>query len=156
MGFGLPGAIGAYYGSNGKSIVCIAGDGGIQMNIQELQTIIHNKLPIKIFVLNNDGYGIIKQFQELYLGGRYEATIPSKGVTNPNFKKISKAFNINYNLIKNHNDLKYIKKAEKLIKNQGRILVRKSGTESKIRIMGEGINKKLLLNCLEIIRKKIK
>jgi len=60
------------------------------------------------------------------------------------------------NIINNIDVRSSIKKAEKLIKNQGRILVRKSGTESKIRIMGEGINKKLLLNCLEIIRKKIK
>ena len=60
------------------------------------------------------------------------------------------------NIINNIDVKSSIKKAEKLIKNQGRILVRKSGTESKIRIMGEGINKKLLLNCLEIIRKKIK
>ena len=60
------------------------------------------------------------------------------------------------NIINNIDVRSSIKKAEKLIKNQGRILVRKSGTESKIRIMGEGINKKLLLNCLEIIKKKIK
>ena len=60
------------------------------------------KLPIKIFVLNNNGYGIIKQFQELYLGKRFEAS--GKGVSNPNFEKISKAYNINYNLIKNHKD----------------------------------------------------
>jgi len=60
------------------------------------------------------------------------------------------------NIINNIDVRSSIKKAEKLIKNQGRILVRKSGTESKIRIMGESINKKLLLNCLEIIKKKIK
>ena len=62
----------------------------------------------KIFILNNDGFGIIKQFQDLYLGKRYEAS--GKGVSNPNFKKISNAFNINYNLIKNHNDLKKLTK----------------------------------------------
>ena len=66
------------------------------------------RLPIKIFILNNDGYGIIKQFQELYLEKRFEAS--GKGVSNPNFKKISEAFNINYNKIKNHNELKKIKK----------------------------------------------
>jgi acetolactate synthase-1/2/3 large subunit len=72
------------------------------MNIQELQTVKANNLPIKIFVLNNNGYGIIKQFQELYLNRRYEATTPEAGVTNPNFKKISKAYGINYSLIKNN------------------------------------------------------
>jgi acetolactate synthase-1/2/3 large subunit len=55
MGFGLPGAIGAYYADPTKDIILIAGDGGFQMNIQELQTIIHNKIPIKIFILNNNG-----------------------------------------------------------------------------------------------------
>ena len=61
------------------------------------------KLPIKILILNNDGFGIIKQFQDLYLGGRYEAA--GKGVTNPDFKKVSAAFNINYNVIKNQKRL---------------------------------------------------
>ena len=66
------------------------------------------KLPIKVFILNNNGYGIIKQFQGLYLNNRFEAT--GKGVSNPDFKKISLAFNINYNLLKTHNDLKKLKK----------------------------------------------
>ena len=79
-----------------------------QINLQELHTIDKLKIPIKIFVLNNDGYGIIKQFQELYLEKRYEAS--GKGVSNPNFKKIAKAFNINYNLIRNHNNLSKIPK----------------------------------------------
>ena len=61
-------------------------------------------LPIKIFILNNNGYGIIKQFQELYLSKRYEAS--GKGVSNPDFKKIAKAFGINYNELKNHNNLR--------------------------------------------------
>tara|TARA_B100000900_G_C20516718_1_gene690382 strand:- start:925 stop:1287 length:363 start_codon:yes stop_codon:yes gene_type:complete len=64
-------------------------------------------------VLNNNGYGIIKQFQELYLGKRFEAS--GKGVSNPNFEKVSKAFNIKYNIIKNHND--FIK-LDKIIKSK--------------------------------------
>ena len=67
----------------------------------------------KNFFTYNNGYGIIKQFQELYLNGRLEAT--GKGVSNPNFKKISKAFNINYNVIKNHKDLI---KLDKIIKSK--------------------------------------
>ena len=66
---------------------------------------VSNELPIKLFVINNNGYGIIKQFQELYLNKRYEATVPSKGVTNPNFKKISYAYGINYNEIRNNKDI---------------------------------------------------
>jgi acetolactate synthase-1/2/3 large subunit len=56
MGFGLPGAIGACIGNNRKDTICISGDGGLQMNIQELQTVVHYNLPIKLFVLNNNGY----------------------------------------------------------------------------------------------------
>jgi len=76
------------------------------INIQELQTVVTNKLPVKLIVLNNNGYGIIKQFQELYLNKRYEATNSKKGVTNPDFKKVSKAYGINYTLIKNNKDIK--------------------------------------------------
>jgi len=68
-------------------------------------TMVANNLPIKLFIINNDGYGIIKQFQELYLNKRYEASIPSKGVTNPNFKKISNAYGINYSEIKNNKEI---------------------------------------------------
>ena len=64
---------------------------------------VSNKLPIKLFILNNSGYGIIKQFQELYLEKRFEAS--GKGVTNPNFKKISKAFGVNYTKIKKHSEI---------------------------------------------------
>jgi len=106
MGYAFPASIGASIAKNKGKVICIDGDGSIQINIQELQTVVHNKLPVKIIVLNNNGYGIIKQFQELYLNKRYEASIPQKGVINPSFKKISKAFGINYTLISNHKDLR--------------------------------------------------
>ncbi len=108
MGYALPASIGASVIKKKSRIICIDGDGSIQINLQELHTIDKLKLPIKIFILNNNGYGIIKQFQELYLGARYEAS--DKGVSNPDFKKISKAFNINYNSIKSHSDLKKLKR----------------------------------------------
>jgi acetolactate synthase I/II/III large subunit len=108
MGYALPASIGASVVKNKSRIICIDGDGSIQINLQELHTIDKLQLPIKIFILNNDGYGIIKQFQELYLGKRYEAS--GKGVSNPSFRKISKAFNINYTLIKSHLDLKKLNK----------------------------------------------
>lgn len=113
MGYSLPASIGASIAKKNSRIICIDGDGSIQINLQELHTIDKLNLPIKIFVLNNNGYGIIKQFQELYLDGRFEAS--GKGVSNPNFKKISKAFNINYNIIKNHNDFY---KLDKIIKSK--------------------------------------
>jgi acetolactate synthase I/II/III large subunit len=106
MGYAFPASIGASIAKKNAKIICIDGDGSLQINIQELQTVVANKLPIKIIVLNNSGYGIIKQFQELYLGGRYQATTEKTGVTNPDFKKVSEAYGINYNLIKNHKSLK--------------------------------------------------
>lgn len=105
MGYAFPASIGASFANNKKRIICIDGDGSIQINIQELQTMVSNKLPIKLFIINNDGYGIIKQFQELYLNKRYEASIPGKGVTNPNFRKIAYAYGINYSEIKNNNTI---------------------------------------------------
>ena len=108
MGYALPASIGASIVKKKCRVICIDGDGSIQINLQELHTIDKLKLPIKIFILNNNGYGIIKQFQGLYLNSRFEAT--GKGVSNPDFKKISNAFNINYNLLKTHNDLSNLKK----------------------------------------------
>ena len=75
MGWALPAAIGASIGTEGKvPIVCIEGDGGIQMNIQELRTLASLNLPVTVIVLNNKGYGIIRQFQDSYFGSRYTAT----------------------------------------------------------------------------------
>ena len=114
MGYAFPAAIGASIALNKKKVICIDGDGSIQINIQELQTLVSNKLPIKIIILNNDGYGIIKQFQELYLNKRYEAVDPKKGVTNPNFSKIAKAYGINYSEIKKNSEIdKILKKTLK-------------------------------------------
>ena len=90
MGFALPAAIGAAVETD-KTIVCIDGDGGFQMNIQELQTIVNYQLPIKIFILNNECYGIIKQFQDAYFGGRYIATEP-KDYSFPDFSKVAKSY----------------------------------------------------------------
>jgi acetolactate synthase-1/2/3 large subunit len=73
MGYALPAAIGAAISSPHRPVICIVGDGGFQQNIQELVTARHYKLNIKVFVLNNSGYGIIKQFQDSYLGGRHVA-----------------------------------------------------------------------------------
>ena len=105
MGYAFPASIGASIAQKKSKVICIDGDGSLQINIQELQTVVENKLPIKIIVLNNNGYGIIKQFQELYLNGRYEATTKKTGVTNPDFKKVSQAYGITYNVIKNNNNI---------------------------------------------------
>jgi len=92
MGYGLPAAIGAAIGSN-KPVICIDGDGGFQMNIQELQTVKHYNLPIKIFIINNNCYGIIKQFQDLVFDSRYIAT-ENQDYSVPDFIKIAQAYGI--------------------------------------------------------------
>lgn len=93
MGYSLPAAIGAYYAS-GEKVICITGDGGLQMNIQELQFITRERLPIKIVVLNNDALGMIRHFQEMYFDGNYYQTKPAGGYTAPDFAKVAKAYDI--------------------------------------------------------------
>jgi acetolactate synthase-1/2/3 large subunit len=89
MGYGLPAAIGATLAAN-KPIICTVGDGGVQLNIQELQTVVNYKLPIKLFIYNNEGFGIIRQFQDLYMEGRHVATAEKV----PDFEKIGNAYGI--------------------------------------------------------------
>jgi len=94
MGFALPAAIGAAIGS-GKKIYCIDGDGGFQMNIQELLTVKKYDLPIEIIILNNSGYGIIKQFQDSYFDSRYIATSKSDVFGGEvDFVKIAEAYGV--------------------------------------------------------------
>ncbi len=94
MGFGLPGAIGASLADPDARVICIAGDGGFQMNIQELQTVAHYQLPIKIIVLNNNGYLAISLMQDnLFAGKRFGADEVS-GVSAPDFYSIAKSYKI--------------------------------------------------------------
>ena len=98
MGWSLPAAIGAAIGTDGKiPIVCIEGDGGIQMNIQELSTLASLNLPVTVIVLNNKGYGIIRQFQDSYFGSRYTATSSSDLFGSPmglDFVKLANAYGL--------------------------------------------------------------
>lgn len=105
MGYDLPAAIGACFANEQKRVICIAGDGSIQMNLQELQTIVHHKLPIKIFLLNNNGYTSIRLTQDAYFPGNYIAADPSSGVTFPDIQKICGAYGIPSNKAENHADL---------------------------------------------------
>jgi len=92
MGFALPAAIGAAFAAPGSPIVVIAGDGGFQLNIQELQTVVRCGLPLKMFVLNNGCHGMVRQFQEAYFKGRYQSTL--WGYTAPSFAAIGAAYGI--------------------------------------------------------------
>ena len=89
MGFGFPAAIGAQVGCPDRLVVDVAGDGSIQMNIQELTTAVHNKLPVKIIVLNNGYLGMVRQWQELFYGKRYSQTRLNG---NPDFVKVAEAY----------------------------------------------------------------
>lgn len=106
MGYDLPAAIGAHKGSGGKPIVCLAGDGSIMMNLQELQTIAGNHLPIKIFILNNSGYVSIFQTHRNFFNGVEVGGGPKSGVNFPNFEKLSLAFDLPYQKVSNHSELK--------------------------------------------------
>jgi acetolactate synthase-1/2/3 large subunit len=102
MGYDLPAAIGACIANAKKSVICLAGDGSIQMNIQELQTIKGYNLPIKVFVLNNDGYISMRQTQESFFNGRYTACDSTSGVTFPDILKVAQAYGFITELIDNH------------------------------------------------------
>jgi acetolactate synthase-1/2/3 large subunit len=93
MGYDLPAAIGAATARNGERVVCLAGDGSIQMNIQELQTLVQTRLPVKIFVLNNNGYLSIRSSQKNFFG-KSIGDSPESGVSFPNMVNIAKAYGI--------------------------------------------------------------
>jgi acetolactate synthase-1/2/3 large subunit len=104
MGYDLPASIGAHKAS-GKPIVCIAGDGSIMMNLQELQTIVGENLPIKIFLLNNSGYVSIFQTHRNFFNGVEVGGGPKSGVSFPSFQRLSEGFGIPYLSCKNHSAL---------------------------------------------------
>lgn len=94
MGYDLPAAIGASIALGGKKVICLAGDGSLMMNLQELQTVVGYHLPIKVVVLNNNGYHSIRQTQQAYFSDNMFGIGPDDGVTLPNFVELAKAFNI--------------------------------------------------------------
>jgi acetolactate synthase-1/2/3 large subunit len=94
MGYGLPGAIGASFADDRGEIVCLNCDGGMMMNLQELQTMVHHELPIKLFIFNNDGYLMIKHTQNALFGKQYVGTDKKSGVSCPDFSKLATAFDM--------------------------------------------------------------
>lgn len=95
MGYSLPAAIGCSYKTN-KTIISFNGDGGFQMNLQELNTVARDNLNIKIVILNNNALGMIRHFQEMYFDSKYFQTVDGLGYSNPDFKKIAEAYGISY------------------------------------------------------------
>jgi len=94
MGYDLPAAIGAAYANGGRRVVCLAGDGSIMLNLQELQTIVGNRLPVKVFVLANDGYSSIRQTQQNYFPDNIVGCGPESGLTFPDLVAVGSAFGI--------------------------------------------------------------
>lgn len=104
MGYGLPAAIGACIAKK-NSVICIEGDGSLQMNIQELQTLKHYGLPIKLFVINNCGYLSIKETQRNFFNGRFVASDPKSGVSFPDLGRISHAYGLPFYRISGNGNL---------------------------------------------------
>jgi acetolactate synthase-1/2/3 large subunit len=121
MGYGLPAAIGACFAHDKKEIVCLEGDGSLHMNIHELQVVVQNQLPLKIFVFNNDGYLSIKITQKSFCNGLLSLSDSSSGLTLPNYKKLAKAYGIPYKSIKTKRNLQ--KQVDECFKTQGPLFI---------------------------------
>jgi acetolactate synthase-1/2/3 large subunit len=101
MGFALPAAIGAKYGAKERTVVAVIGDGGVQMTIQELGTIMQNNINVKILILNNRFLGMVRQWQDLFLEKRYSFV----DIASPNYVTVAKGYNIEGNSIEERKDL---------------------------------------------------
>ncbi|MEK6557713.1 MAG: thiamine pyrophosphate-binding protein, partial [Candidatus Margulisiibacteriota bacterium] len=106
MGYDLPAAIGASIALNRGNVICYTGDGSFQMNMQELMTVIHYRLPIKIIYLNNEGYSSISQTQNAFFEGRHTGCDENSGVSFPEIRQVAKAYGIRYVFIENNDQLK--------------------------------------------------
>ena len=119
MGYAIPAILGAYY-SGSKDIVAVVGDGSAMMNIQELQTIVFHKIPVKIFIINNNMYSIIRKRQHDLFRERTIGNDPSDGVPAPDYKKIAECFGLRYNKIENISQLD--KSLADVLKSDGPII----------------------------------
>jgi acetolactate synthase-1/2/3 large subunit len=105
MGWDLPAAVGAAVAQGAKRVVLVTGDGSFQFNVQELLTIGHNRLDVKIFVLNNDGYESIRATQNNFFAGHLVGADPASGVSNPNFRLLAEAYGLGYSHIRTNDDV---------------------------------------------------
>jgi acetolactate synthase-1/2/3 large subunit len=120
MGFGLPASIGACIASGKKRTISIIGDGGLQHNIQELELLSRLNLPIKIFILNNNGYASIRNTQTRYFNEHFVCCDPSSGLTIPDTRKIASAYGLKTAKITNHRKLK--EKVEEVLNTEGPVV----------------------------------
>jgi len=120
MGFGLPQSIGVCLAGGKRRTICIVGDGGLQHNIQELETLKRLNLPIKLFVLNNSGYAAIRNTQRRFFDGRLVCCDPSSGLTLPDTCKIAKAYGLKTVRISSQKNLK--EKIKKVLEMEGPVV----------------------------------
>ena len=120
MGYDLPAAIGACVALGKQPVVCLAGDGSLQMNIQELETVAYHQLPIKLFVLNNHGYVSIRQTQDTFFEGRHVGCDPESGVGFPDATRLAAAYGLASEVIDEHATMK--EKIERILNAQGPVV----------------------------------
>ena len=143
MGYGLPGAIGAYIADNTKDIILIAGDGGFQMNLQELQSVVYYNIPVKIFIFNNNGYLAIKLMQQNIFNENYVGSTINSGVSSPNFNKVAESYGIKTFNINTNNEVHIL---EEVMNYKGPCLCHIKMIEKQLiipRVQSNGINKSL-------------
>jgi acetolactate synthase I/II/III large subunit len=128
MGYALPASIGAYYASH-KPVVSVIGDGSVMMNLQELATIKYLNIPLKLIIINNNVYSVIRHRQQELFRSRTIGTDPSNGVGTPNFKKIADGFEIQYMLIENSYTLK--EDLNKLFSTEGPVICEIMGLDDQ-------------------------
>ena len=120
MGYDLPAAIGSCIANDKKDVICVTGEGSLQMNIQELQTIIHNNLPIKLFILNNGGYGSIRNTQNGFFKGHKVGADSDSGVSFPDTIKIAEAYGFKTFKLENQNNLE--KDLKEVLNQEGPVI----------------------------------
>jgi acetolactate synthase-1/2/3 large subunit len=120
MGYSLPASIGAALAAGGRQVVCIIGDGGLLLNVQELATVRKQGLPIKIFVMNNHGHGIIQGTLDNWLGGMHHAAKPDFGLPDPDYGQVARAFELRGEKIGGHEMLS--EKIEAVLHADGPVL----------------------------------
>jgi len=149
MGYALPASYGVHY-SGGENVIAVIGDGSIMMNLQELQTIAYNNIPVKIIVISNNVYTVIRERQKDLFRKRTIGTDPSNGVSCPDFRKVADCFGIKYMKIRNSKNL--TENLSKFIRLQGPIICEIIGDENQKYIHNSftiGKNRKFVKRTLE-------
>jgi acetolactate synthase-1/2/3 large subunit len=121
MGYALPAAIGACFALPGHRVICVAGDGGLQMSIQELATAAYHHVPIKIILLNNRGHGMVRQTQQMWLDGNLFATSPEGGLPTPDLVAIAIAYGFTVTTLEQNTDIPA--KLKQLLESDGPALL---------------------------------